>query len=127
MTEIKGIIDDIGIAAFESNINIAALAVISNSGKIIYQTENFNLSNQANNLLHAIKGTNSLKINDQEYLLEGNPSEGIIGTNSKGMGYIILVPFQGGFLVSYALPQAEPSRALAFLKNFTIKLNGQVK
>ena len=126
MTEIKGIIDDIGIAAFESNIKIAALAVISNSGKIIHQTENFNLSKQANELLNAVKGSKILEIDDQEYLLEGNSSEGIIGTNSKGMGYMILLPFQGGILVSYALPQAEPVKALAFLKRFTIKLNGQV-
>ena len=73
-----------------------------------------------------MKGSKILEIDDQEYLLEGNSSEGIIGTNSKGMGYMILLPFQGGILVSYALPQAEPVKALAFLKRFTIKLNGQV-
>lgn len=126
MTEIKDIIDDIGIVAFENNIKIAALAVMSNSGNIIYQTENFNLSNQENDLLNAMKGIKSFKINDQEYLLEGADSEGIIGTNTKGMGYILLLPFQGGILVSYALPQAEPTKALEFLKNFTIKLNGQI-
>ena len=126
MSDIKEIIDDIGIAALENNIKIAALAIISNSGKIIHQTENFDLSTQVNILLSAMKGTKSIKINDQEYLLEGTPSEGIIGTNSKGMGYLILVPFQGGALVSYALPQTEPTKALSFLNNFTDKLNGQV-
>ena len=126
MTNIKGIIDDIGIAAFESNIKIAALAVISSSGNSIYQTENFNLSNQANDLLNAINGKKLLKIKDQEYLLEGNPYEGIIGTNTNDMGYMIIVPFQGGILVSYALPQAEPTKALTFLKSYTTKLNGQV-
>jgi hypothetical protein len=126
MSEIKGIIDDIGISALENNIKIAALAVISDSGKVIHQTENFDIRNQANILLSALKEKKSIKINDLEFILEGNSSEGLIGTNKDGMGYLIFVPFEGGVLVSYALPRAEPTKALSFLKIYTIKLDGNV-
>lgn len=126
MNDIKGIIEDIGIAAFENNIKVAALAIISNSGKLIHQTENFDLSNQANILLSAMKGEKSIIINDLEFIMQGNPSEGIIGTNPNGMGSLIIIPFKGGLLVSYALPQAEPAKALTFLKSFTKMLNGQI-
>jgi hypothetical protein len=126
MSEIKGIIDDIGILALENNIKIAALAVISNSGKLIHQTENFDLENKANILIGALKEEKSIKINDSEFIFEGNSSEGLIGTNKGGIGYLILVPFEGGVLVSYALPQAEPTKALSFLKTYVAKLDGNL-
>ncbi|MEJ2295887.1 MAG: hypothetical protein P8Y23_14115 [Candidatus Lokiarchaeota archaeon] len=123
MSDIKGIIDDIGISALENNIKIAAIAVISNSGKLIHQTENFDLEKQVNILLSAMKEEKSIKINDLEFKFQVNP-EGIIGTNKARMGYLILVPFDGGVLVSYALPQAEPTKALSFLKTYAGKLAG---
>lgn len=126
MSEIKGIIDDIGILALENNIKIAALAVISNSGKLIHQTENFDLEKQANILLGAMNEEKSIKINDFEFIFEGNSSEGLIGTNKDGMGYLILIPIEGGALVSYALPQAEPTKALSFLKTYAVKLDGNL-
>ncbi|KKM90317.1 hypothetical protein LCGC14_1239790, partial [marine sediment metagenome] len=39
---------------------------------------------------------------------------------------VIFVPFQGGVLVSYAMPQADPPKALTFLKTYTNELNGKV-
>jgi hypothetical protein len=71
----------------------------------------------------AMKGGDSIKITDQEFILKGNPSEGIIGTNPSGMGYVVLVPFQGGILVSYALPQADPNKVLKFLKDSSLRLD----
>ncbi len=43
MTTVKSIIDDIGIKAFENSVNIASLAVISDSGELVYQTTNMDL------------------------------------------------------------------------------------
>ena len=126
MSELKGIIEDIGNSAFESNIKIAALAVVSISGKVLHQTENFDLRDHADTLLNAMKGEKSFIINDLEYSVTRTPSEGIIGTNKGGMGFVIVVPFQGGLLVSYALPKADPTKALAFLKTFAYKLDGKV-
>jgi hypothetical protein len=126
MTEIKGIIDDIGISALENNIKIAALAILSDSGKLIHQTENFDLKNQGSILLNAMKGKKTLTLNNIEFIIQGNPSEEIIGTSKAGMGYLIILPFQGGLLVSYALPQADPTKASAFLKSYTVRLDGKI-
>ena len=126
MDEIKSIVDDVGIAALENNIKIAAIAVVSDSGVLIYQTENWDLTNQTNILLNVIKGDRSFTLSDVEYSVVETTSEGIIGTNNKGMGHVIFSPFQGGVLVSYAMPQADPPKALAFLKTYAVRLNGKM-
>lgn len=124
MNQIKNIIDDIGISAFESNIMIAGLAVISDSGKLIYQTKNFDVSKHINSILNVIKGDQLFIFNDTEFSIVDRSNNGIIGTNKTGMGHVLFVPFQDGVLISYAMPKAEPITALSFLKNLSMKLNG---
>ncbi len=126
MNEIKNIINDLGIAALEASIKIASVAVISDSGNLVYQTENWDLTNQTNKVLNVIKGDRSFVLNDLEFLVVDTNTEGIIGTNDSGMGHVIFIPFQGGVLVSYAMPQADPPKTLAFLKTFAKSLNGKV-
>ena len=126
MDEIKNIIDDLGIAALETSIKIAAVAVVSNSGNIVFQTENWDLTNQTNFIFNANKEDRSFVLSNVKYSVVENTTEGIIGTNDSGMGHIIIVPFQGGVLVSYAMPQANPPKALLFLKNFAMRLNGKL-
>lgn len=126
MDEIKEIIDDLGIAAIETNIKIAGVAVVSDSGALVFQTDNWDLANQTSIILKVIKGEHSFVISDTEFLVVETTSEGIIGSNNRGMGHIILAPFRGGVLVAYAMPRADPPRALAFLKTFAKKLNGKV-
>jgi hypothetical protein len=126
MDEIKNIVDEVGIASLENNIKLAAVAVVSDSGNLVYQTENWDLTQQTNIIMNVIKGGHSFVLSDVEYSVVGSNSEGIIGTNNSGMGHLLFAPFQGGILVSYALPQADPPRALTFLKNYAVKLNGKV-
>jgi len=126
MDEIKDIIDDLGISALENNLKIAGFAVVSDSGNIVFQTKNWDLTNQTNIILNVIKGDRSFVLNDGEFSVVETTSEGIIGTNDSGMGHVIFVPFQGGVLVSYAMPQADPPKALAFLKSYAMRLNGRV-
>ena len=126
MDEIKNIVDELGITALETSIKIAAVAVVSDSGHIVYQTENWDLTNQTNIILNVIKGERSFVLNDVKYSVVETTAEGIVGTSESGMGHILFVPFQGGVLVSYALPQADPPKALNFLKPFALRLNGKV-
>lgn len=126
MDEIKNIIDDLGIASLESNTKIAGVAVMSDSGNIVFQTDNWDLTNQTNIILNVIKGDRSFILSDGEFSVVETTTEGIIGTNDSGMGHVIFVPFQGGVLISYAMPQADPPKALAFLKTFAMRLNGKV-
>ena len=126
MDEIKNIVDEVGIASLENGIKLAAVAVVSDSGNLVYQTENWDLTKQANIIMNVIKGDHSFVLSNVEYSVVEATPEGIIGTNVSGMGHVIFAPFQGGVLVTYALPQADPPKALAFLKTYTIKLNGKV-
>ncbi|MHA1488837.1 MAG: hypothetical protein ACTSRI_04185 [Promethearchaeota archaeon] len=126
MDEIKNVVDELGIRALESNMKIAGVAVVSDSGNIVFQTDNWDLSNQTNIILNVIKGDRSFVLNDGEFSVVETTTEGIIGTNDSGMGHVIFAPFQGGVLVSYAMPKADPPKALAFLKTFAMRLNGKV-
>ena len=126
MSEIKNFIDDLGIAALEANTKIASLAVVSDSGKVVIQTDNWDLTNQANNILNVIKGDRSFVLNNLEFSVIETTTEGIVATSDSGMGHILFVPFQGGVLVSYAIPKAEPPKVLSFLKSHATRLNGQV-
>ncbi len=126
MDEIKNIVDDIGIAALETSINLAAVAVVADSGKLVIQTENWDLSNQTNIILNVISGATSFTISNVDYSVVEATSEGIIGTNPSELGHILIVPIQGGVLVSYALPQADTSNAIKFLKSYVPRLNGKI-
>jgi len=126
MDEIKNIINDLAINALETSIKIAAVAVVSDSGNLVIQTENWDLNNQTNIILNVIKGERSFVLSNVKYSVVESTSEGIVGTSESGMGHILLIPFQGGVLVSYALPQADLFKALSFLKTFAIKMNGKV-
>lgn len=126
MDDIKNFIDDMGIAAFESNIKIAGIAVVSEVGEIIYQTDNWDLKKESNEILNLTKGSTSIILNGASFLVSTSLSDGIIATNEGGMGHILLAPFQGGILVSYAMAQADTSLALNFLKSYAMRLSGKI-
>ena len=126
MSEIKSIIDDLGNDALESSIKIASAAVVSDAGEVVYQTENVDLTNQTHIISDIIKGEQSFVLNDLKFSIESMTDDGIIATNDMGMGHIILAPFQGGVIVTYAMPGADTQKALEFLKKYSSKLNGKV-
>lgn len=118
MTSIEQIIDDIGNDALESSILLAGLAVMSDSGEIIIQTKNWDLSNQTNILMAILNGEQSFLLNDIAFTVVQSSPEGIVGTNVEGIGHIIMVPFQGGTLIAYALPRANLAKTLDFLNGY---------
>jgi hypothetical protein len=126
MEEIKRIIDDLGIDALETSIKLAGVAIVSDSGNLVFQTSNWDLTNHTKSILNVIKGDHSFVLNDLEFLVIKTTTEGIVGTNASGMGHVLFAPFQGGVLVSYALPQADPLKAISFLRNYAMRLNGKI-
>ena len=126
MVEIKNFIDDLGITAFEANIKLAGLAIISDSGDLIHQTDNWNLRNQTGTIINVINGEKTFDISGGKFSVIETNSDGIIASSDSGMGFIIFALFQGGVLLSYAMPNADPSLALTFLKNNAMRLNGQI-
>ncbi len=122
MSEIKNLIDEIGISSFENNMKIAAFAVLSNSKEIIYQTENWDVSTSRDQLFDALKGVTSIKINEAEFLITKASDDGLIATNSQGMGSIIIMSFEGGVLAIYGLSGSNPDKIMAFLKPYVMEL-----
>ncbi len=126
MADIAQIIDDMGIAALESNVSLAGFAVMSDSGKIIVQTKNWDLSKQTNVLMGVLKGQKSYVMNNIAFSVVQSTPDGIIVASAGGMGYVIMLPFQGGTLVSYAMPKTDLSKILGFLKGYVPRLNGSL-
>ena len=126
MEEVKSIIDDLGNDALEASVKIASAAVLSDLGDIIYQTSNVDLTNQTHLISELINGAQSFILNDLKFSVASVTDEGIIASNDMGMGHILLVPFQGGVIISYAMPGADTTKALIFLKTYALRLNGKV-
>jgi hypothetical protein len=126
MDKIKEIIEDLSVAALEENTKIAGASVISDSGEVIYQTENFDLRNQGNILVNVMNGESSFSLNNYRYTVIESSSDGIIAENDGGGGFIIIVPFQGRFLVAYSLPGSNARENLSFLKSFGNKIENKL-
>ncbi|MFX1297283.1 MAG: hypothetical protein ACFFD2_20820 [Promethearchaeota archaeon] len=126
MDDIKKFIEELGITSFESNMKIASIAVVSDSGDLVYQTDNWDLTNQTDTILNVMKGERIFVLNNFSFSVIETTPEGIVGANDSGMGYVIFAPFQGGVLLSYVMAKADPIKALHFLKNYGIKLNGKL-
>ncbi len=126
MDDIKKIVDELGITAFESNIKIASIAVVSDSGELIYQTDNWDLEKHTNIILNVINGDNSFVLNNMEFSVVESNIKGKIATTHNNMGHILFALFQGGVLVSYMLPKGDTYPALSLLIKFAEKLNGKL-
>ena len=131
--EIESIIDEL----LSEEQNIFGVAIISRSGSLITQTQNWNLSNdldKVNELLGTQlalgqKGMSSITIQGIKYMIVENTEERKIGTNITGKGHIIVapVPIGGtGALVCYINPQIGPRDALFTVQSYALKLQNFV-
>jgi predicted regulator of Ras-like GTPase activity (Roadblock/LC7/MglB family) len=128
--EIEKIIDGL----LEEEENVYGVAVVDKDGKLITQTENWDLSgdmDKINELLRTKlglgeKGMTSIVLQDVKYMIVENTEERKIGTNITGKGHVIVapVPIGGtGALVCYINPQVGPRDALFTVQEYAKKLN----
>ncbi len=127
MTDLISIMEDISISAIETNVKIASLALISKSGQVLYQTQNWDLSSQAKVILDVMKGAKKFVLNGLTLSVMSTDPARIVATNNMGMGSIVILPCQGGALVSYVMPGANPDSALNFLVPYVKKISEIVK
>ncbi|MFX1292698.1 MAG: profilin family protein [Promethearchaeota archaeon] len=133
MSEIEGIIDNL----LDEEQNVFGVAIIGKDGKLITQTENWDLTSDIS-LINEIlnqklelgeKGITSLTIQGIKYMIVENTEERKIGTNITGKGHIIIcpIPIGGtGALVTYINPQAGPRDALFNVQEYAKKLENLV-
>ncbi|MFX1358273.1 MAG: profilin family protein [Promethearchaeota archaeon] len=129
-SEIESLINDL----LNEEQNVFGVAIVDKSGSLITQTENWDISNdldEINKLLRTKlelgqKGMTSISIQGIKYMIVENTEERKIGTNITGKGHVIIapVPIGGpGALICYINPQAGPRDALFNVQTYALKLN----
>jgi predicted regulator of Ras-like GTPase activity (Roadblock/LC7/MglB family) len=127
--EIESIIDDL----LSEEQNIFGVAIISKSGALITQTQNWNLSTDLGKINELLgtqlalgqKGMSSITIQGIKYMMVENTEERKIGTNITGKGHIIIAPIPiggTGALVCYINPQIGPRDALFTVQTYALNL-----
>ncbi|MBY9013785.1 MAG: hypothetical protein KGD70_15540 [Candidatus Lokiarchaeota archaeon] len=127
--EIESIIDEL----LSEEQNIYGVAIISKSGVLITQTQNWNLSTDLGKINELLgtqlalgqKGMSNITIQGIKYMMVENTEERKIGTNITGKGHIIIspIPIGGtGALVCYINPQIGPRDALFTVQTYALKL-----
>ena len=127
--EIESIIDEL----LSEEQNIYGVAIISKSGTLITQTQNWNLSTDLGKINELLgtqlalgqKGMSNITIQGIKYMMVENTEERKIGTNITGKGHIIIspIPIGGtGALVCYINPQIGPRDALFTVQTYALKL-----
>jgi len=132
-SEIESVIDEL----LNEEQNVYGVAVISTSGEIITQTENWDLSKELNLINELLrtklalgeKGMSSISIQGIKYMIVENTEERKIGTNLTGKGHIIIAPIPiggTGALICYINPQIGPRDVLFTVQAFALKLTNLV-
>lgn len=131
--EIEQLVDDL----IDAEGNVYGVAVIGKDGKLLIQTENWDISNdldQINELAQTHlelgeKGMSKINIQGIKYMIVENTEERKIGTNIKGKGHIIVCPIPvggTGALVCYINPQIGPRDALLEVQKFAQKFDAVI-
>jgi len=105
-------------------------ALIDSSGNLIFQTENWDLSQDLDQINSAIKesqkpdGKNpgSISIMKLTYMVIEFIPERIIATNVMKKGHIIIAPSKKATLVTFIDPTKGPRDILFVIQNFARKL-----
>jgi hypothetical protein len=103
-------------------------AIINNKGELAYQTENWEINQDLDQLKVILGGENpgSISIMKIKYMIVEFTPERIIGTNVTRKGHIIIAPVEKGALICYIDPSKGPRDALFNVQDFAGKLKGQV-
>ncbi|MEM3585905.1 MAG: hypothetical protein QXO71_01170 [Candidatus Jordarchaeaceae archaeon] len=123
MVEINNLMEEIANASLEKNTKIASLALVSDTGKVVYQTKNWDLSNQTKIILDVVRGNKEFVLNNVKFSILSTDPARIVGVNKGGMGAVLILKCKGGFLISYVMPKASTEVALNFLEQYVKKIN----
>ena len=108
----------------ETKMKVGGVGVISSKGTIEYQTENWDLTPHASQILDTVQvNKGSIALFGIKYMIVEHTPERIIGTNVTGKGHLILAPYEKGVLVTFILPEAGPRDVLFSVQEAAMKLN----
>ncbi len=92
-----------------ANENITAVAVLTNDGRVIYQTENWDVRGDAPNLISAWREkAPAISVQGIKYSVLQTTEERLVATNVSGLGHIIMATIRyHGLLLTYVSPQGD--------------------
>ncbi len=107
-----------------SNENITAAAVLTNDGRVIYQTDNWDVTGDAPSLISAWRErAPSISVQGIKYSVLQTTEERLVATNVSGLGHIILATAQyRGLLLAYVTPQGDTGGSYVDVSRAAMKL-----
>ena len=113
---------------------ILAGAVVNNKGELVFQTENWELDGdleQLNSIFAEVskadgKSPGSLTIMKLKYMVVEFTPERVIATNVARKGHMIVAPVDKGGVAVFIDPKVGPRDALFNFQTFTGKLKGNL-
>lgn len=114
----------------DSEPSIFGGAIIDSSGKLIFQTENWDISQDLDQLKSIIaesqkpdgKNPGTISIMKVSYMVIEFIPERIIATNVTKKGHIIIAPSKKATLITFVDPNIGPRDVLFVIQNFARKL-----
>lgn len=91
------------------NPNVTAIAILTLDGKVMYQTNNWNVVADAPNLISAWREkAPSILVQGIKYSTLSSTDERLVATNVSGMGHIIMATARyRALLMAYVTPQGD--------------------
>lgn len=102
-------VDSIIIQLQGKNPNVTAVAIISLEGQVMWQTSNWNVVDDAPNLIAAWRDkAPSILVQGIKYSTLSATDERLVATNISGMGHIIMATARyRALLMAYVTPQGD--------------------
>jgi len=146
LSEMNGDINNIVEWLIYEEQNIYAVAIIDSTGQIQFQTDNWDVSPQLNEINQLINhnpgggqdeyyggvskpAVGSITLRGVKYIIIENTRERKIGTNPGGQGHLVIAPVPPGGsagLVCYVSGEISPRDVLAVVQNYALKLVGRI-
>jgi hypothetical protein len=123
MVDIDKLMKEIADKSLERSVGIASLALVTDAGKVVYQTKNWDLSNQTKTILDVVRGKKEFEMLNTSFSVVSSDATRIVGENKSGMGAVLILRYKGGLLLSYVMPSASPEGAQDFLEQYVRKLS----
>jgi hypothetical protein len=108
-----GSFDEIFKNLISGNNTIGAMAVLDNSGKVVYATQNWKVN--GGELINSWRNKDpSVSIQSVKYSTLSVTEERLIATNVGGKGHIVMSTIgDKGIVIAYVTPQGDPGGSYA--------------
>jgi predicted regulator of Ras-like GTPase activity (Roadblock/LC7/MglB family) len=108
-----GSVDEIFKNLVSVNSTIGAMAVLDNSGKVVYATQNWKVN--GNELINSWRNKDpAVSIQSVKYSTLSVTEERLIATNVGGKGHIVMSTVgDKGIVIAYVTPQGDPGGSYA--------------